>query len=271
MDETPTLGERFPHLRRSPDTRDDFREDLARTDVEFGRKWRRHKSARLAELQLHEDQLELADRRRFLDRIQPVVDLLAEVSTGVATGGIAPGGDLLLDAIGRDVVDHGSAEAAYALATIRLRPELSVGDHGYGAVRSDLLGLGLDQVGVDVLRESVCALTRPATDTLLAERHGIAKQSIAERRRRLVDRLLQMGDRRPFASLCEVIVDRMDRRGERPRLRLDDPLARIALLRGRDFPDLSDAVAVGIWLASGDGVDGRRPGFQRSDDGLVRR
>jgi len=260
------LSERFHLLHRSPDTSDEFRADLDRTDIEFGRKWRRHKNARLAELQRHEDQLDLANRRRFIDRIQPVVDQLAAVDPGQASGT-----GLLLDALAAGVVDHPSAMTAYQLATIRLLPELTIGDHESSAVLADVRALKLDETGVAVLRESICTTSRPLSDSRLAERFDITKQSVAERRRRLVRRLLDLEARRPFAALREVITDRIDHRGPRPRLRAEDPLVRIAAIEPLEHPDLIDVVSIGIWLASGDRSGDTPPGFEKSPDGLFRR
>ena len=258
---TAPLASRFPHLWRSPRAPEEFREDLDLTEAEFGRKHRRGKAARLAELQLHEDQLALMEAAEELGRARP---LLANLSK---TGDVAPN---LLDARAFRIADAESAQAAYRLATISLRPEARVEDHELEAVLDELTDLCKDALDRDLLRESVCNCVKPVSDTKLGRRHEKARQSVAERRHKLINRLVDLSGRRSIASLLDFIIGRIDHRTGKPCLHADDPFVQIALINtGSDSLDARDVVAVGIWLASDQGGDSKPRGFIREGDLLT--
>ena len=258
---TEPMASRFPHLWRSPRASEEFRKDLDLTEAEFGSKHRRGKAARLAELQLHEDQLALTEAAEEIGRARPVLVNLGKI------GSVAQN---LLDAQAFRIVDAESAEAAYRLATISLRPEARVEDHELEAVLDELTDLCKDALDRDLLRESVCNCVKPVSDTKLGRRHEKARQSVAERRHKLINRLVELGGRRPIASLRDFIIARIDHRTGRPCLHADDPFVRIALLDiGSDSLDARDVVAVGIWLASDQGSDSKPRGFIREGDLLM--
>jgi hypothetical protein len=258
---TAPLASRFPHLWRSPRAPEEFREDLDLTEVEFGRKYRRGKAARLAELQLHEDQLALTEAAEELGRARPLLVNLGKIGNVVQT---------LLDARAFRTVDAESAEAAYRLATISLRPEARVEDHELEAVLDELKGLCKDALDRDILRESICSCVKRVADTKLGRRHEMTRQSVAERRHKLINRLVELGGRRPIASLLDFIIGRIDHRTGKPCLHADDPFVQIALINtGSDSLDARDAVAVGIWLASDQGGDSKPRGFIREGDLLT--
>ncbi len=258
---TAPLASRFPHLWRSPRAPEEFREDLDLTEVEFGRKYRRGKAARLAELQLHEDQLALTEAAEELGRARPLLVNLGKI------GNIAQN---LLDTRAFRTVDAESAEAAYRLATISLRPEARVEDHELEAVLDELKDLCKDELDRDILRESICSCVKPVTDTKLGKRHDMTRQSVAERRHKLINQLVELGGRRPIASLRDFIIPRIDHRTGKPCLHADDPFVQIALINtGSDSLDARDAVAVGIWLASDQGGDSKPRGFSREGNLLT--
>ena len=252
------MAGRFPHLWRSPRTPEQFREDLGLTEAEFGSKHRRGKAARLAEMQLHEDQLALTEAAEEIGRARPVLVNLGKI------GSVAPN---LLDAQAFRIVDAESAEAAYRLATISLRPEARVEDHELEAVLDELTDLCKDALDRDLLRESVCNCVKPVSDTKLGRRHEKARQSVAERRHKLINRLVELGGRRPIASLRDFIIGRIDHRTGEPCLHADDPFVQIALLDiDSDSLSAQDVVAVGIWLASDRGNDPKPRGFRREGE-----
>lgn len=266
------IGNRFPNLSQlstepgelqkvlglTREESDSYLKDFGQTDKEFGKDRRRGKKARLAEFQIHEDRLALRAFSKELDRARPVLANLEEIGKAVPN---------LLDALPTDIVDFESAKVAYRLASINLQTPVQMGAHEFDATRAELKGLSLDEppkrkgqeVGgyaVEILRESLCTLGKPLKDTELAERHGITKQSVAERRRRLIRQLTKLAERPPFAALRDLITTRIDKLAQPQCLHLDDPFVKIAQLPHGpepEFPDISDVVLVGIWLAfSGD-------------------
>ncbi len=255
---TAPLASRFPHLWRSPRAPEEFREDLELTEVGFGRKYRRGKAARLAELQLHEDQLALTKAAEELGRARPLLVNLGKIGNVVQT---------LLDARAFRTVDAESAEAAYRLATISLRPEVRVEDHELEAVLDELRDVCRDELDRDILRESICTCVKPVADTKLGKRYEMTRQSVAERRHKLINRLVDLSGRRPIASLLDFIIGRIDHRTGEPYLHADDPFVQIALLDiDSDSLSAQDVVAVGIWLASDRGNDPKPRGFIREGE-----
>ena len=253
---------RFPLLWESAQTPPDLREDLARTDSEFGAKWRRHKTDRLAELQRHEDQLALVTARRELDDALPVLTQL---------GLLATGGEDLRSSATLTPVDGQSAELVYRLTTLRLQPTLTVADHELGLVLDDLQQLGTDALGHAIVREAICTLGKPTTYVVLGERHGgKTKQTVADRRKRLEGRLIGLGDRRALSALREALSSRLVNSIKGPTLPAGDPFTQIAVLPHEGgFPDVVDAVKVGLWLASAGPDDQQRPGFEIQKDGSL--
>ena len=253
---------RFPLLWESTETPPGLREDLDRTDTEFGAKWRRHKTDRLAELQRHEDQLALVAVKRELDDALPVLTQLGLVATG---------GEDLRSAATLTPVDGRSAEIVYRLTTLRLQPAVAVADHELGLVLDDLRQLDTDFLGHAIVREAICSLGKPTTYLVLGERHGgKTKQTVADRKRRLEGRLIELGGRRALSALCEALSSRLANSIKGPTLPTDDPFNQIALLPHEDeFPDVIDVVKVGLWLASAGRDDERRPGFQIQQDGSL--
>mgnify|MGYP000897934093 CR=1 FL=1 len=253
---------RFPLLWESTQTPPDLREDLARTDSEFGAKWRRHKTDRLAELHRHEDQLALVAARRELDQALPI---LAQLNL------LTPGGADLRSAATLSPVDGQSAEIVYRLTTLRLQPTLTVADHELGLVLDDLRQLDTDALGHAIVREAICSLVKPTTYLVLGKRHGgKTKQTVADRKRRLECRLIELGERRALSALCEALSSRLVNSIKGPTLPTDNPFNQIALLPHEDeFPDVIDVVKVGLWLASAGRDDERRPGFQIQQDGSL--
>jgi len=272
------IGNRFPNLSQlstepgefqkvlglTKEESDGYLKDFGLTDKEFGTDWRRGKQARLAAFQSLEDRLALEAFSKELDGTRPVLANLEEIGKAVPN---------LLDALPTDIVDFESAKVAYRLASINLQPTVQMGAHGFDATRAELKGLSLDEppkrkgqeVGgyaVEILRESLCTLGKPLKDTDLAERHGITKQSVAERRRRLIRQLTELGERPPFAALRDLITTRIDKLAQPQCLHLDDPFVKIAQLppeSEQEFPDISDVVSVGIWLAFSGDLAGIRP------------
>lgn len=255
---TGPMAGRFPHLWRSTRTPEQFREDLDLTEAEFGRKHRRGKAARLAELQLREDQLALTEAAEELGRARP---LLANLSK---TGNVTQN---LLDARTFRITDDESAEAAYRLATISLRPEARVENHELEAVLDDLKDVCRDALDRDILRESICTCLKPVPDTKLAERYEKTRQSVAKRRHKLINRLVDLSGQRPISSLLDFIIARIDHRTGKPCLHADDPFVQIALLDiDSDSLGAQDVVAVGIWLASDRSDDSKPRGFIREGE-----
>ena len=253
---------RFPLLWESTETPPGLREDLDRTDAELGAKWRRHKTDRLAELQRHEDQLALVAVKRELDDALPVLTQL---------GLLATGGEDLLSAATLTPVDGRSAEIVYRLTTLRLQPAVAVADHELDLVLDDLRRLDTDALGHAIVREAICSLVKPTTYLVLGKRHGgKTKQAVADRKRRLEGRLIELGERRALSALCEALSSRLVNSIKGPTLPTGDPFNQIALLPHEDeFPDVIDVVKVGLWLASGGRYDERRPGFKIQQDGSL--
>ncbi|MDP6422561.1 MAG: hypothetical protein QF672_14780 [SAR202 cluster bacterium] len=254
------LRHRFPLLWRNQDTRTDFREDLGRTDREFGTKWRKHKSDRLADLQRHEDQLALADTIETLAATRPVIRQLGMIST--------LSGDLL-DAVLSTPIDTYTADAIYRLGAITLRPTVAVADHDLDKVLADLSELEPDDLGISILRELTYPIGKRTSGSQLAARHDITRQSVAERRRRLEERLILLAERRPLASLRDYLVGRMRHREPGPILLAGNPFTAIAqLAHETHFPSVIDAVQAGLWLAS-QHSDERPRGFELQPDGSL--
>ncbi len=253
---------RFPLLWESTETPPGLREDLDRTDAELGAKWRRHKTDRLAELQRHEDQLALVAVKRELDDVLPVLTQLGLVATG---------GEDLRSAATLTPVDGRSAKIVYRLITLRLQPAVAVADHELDLVLDDLRQLDTDALGHAIVREAICTIHKTTTYAVLGERHGgKTKQTVADRRKRLEGRLIGLGDRRALSALREALSSRLANSTKGPTLPADDPFTRIALLPHEgEFPDVVDAVKVGLWLASAGPDDKRRPGFEIQKDGSL--
>ncbi|MBC8363445.1 MAG: hypothetical protein H8E59_00405 [Actinobacteria bacterium] len=256
---------RFPFLWGSTATPDDFREDLRRTDAEFGFKWRRHKTARLAELQRHEDQLALVIAKERLSIAEPLLQQLESL------GAVS---DNLLDAVTTTPIDRRSAEAVFRSSSISLRPGVVLADHHLDAVLTDLTDLEPEgDLGLAIVRDSICTVRKPTTYQKLADEHGgITRQAVDGRRKTLVRRLLGIGERRALASLGEFLRNQAAERSGSLVMAAANPFTRIALLPHEgDFPDVVDAVKVGLWLASAGPNADRPPGFQAQPDGSLRR
>lgn len=256
------LHERFPLLWAASTTDPEQRTDLELTDSQFGAKWRRHKSRRLAELQRHEDQLALVEARRHLERVAPVIEQLEHL------GGLAPDLHAAVDAAPRDLR---SAEATFRLTTLRLHPSPHVADHQLERVLDDLRQLRADDLGCAIVRESICAIERPTTYAALGERFGgKTKQTVADRKKRLEERLCALGERHALSALRRELEGRLNDTVHGRTLPASDPFTQIATLTNDgDYPTVVDVVRAALWLASGDG-EGRRAGMERLQDGSLR-
>ena len=261
------MASRFAYLWRAPSLQEDVRKDLEMTEAEFGGTYRKGKKNRIQELQRLDDQLARIDLEEQLERTQPVLDVLREVGSMARS---------LLDARSFRIIDIQSAEVAYRLASVSLRgAEARVEDHALDAVLAELGDLCKDALDTEITRTSICTFDKPVTSSELGQRYGMTKQAVAKRRHKLVNRILELGECRPIESLSTFIDARIrhpKRLVGKPCLQTDDPFVTIALLdTDSDFPAVTDAVAVGIWLASKQHDESRPKGFSREGDLLVLR
>ncbi len=260
------MASRFAYLWRAPSLQEDVRKDLEMTEAEFGGTYRKGKKNRIRELQRLDDQFARIDLEEQLERTQPVLDTLRKVGSMSQN---------LLDARSFRIIDVQSAEVAYRLASVSLRDEARVEDHALDAVLAELGDLCRDALDKEITRESICTFEKPVTNSELGQRHEMTKQSVAKRRHNLVNRILKLGEQRSIASLSKFINARMrhpKRLIGKPCLQTDDLFVKIALLdTDSDFPTVTDAVAVGIWLASKQDDETKPKGFSREDDLLVLR
>ena len=258
------IGRRFPLMSASSYLALDIREDFLLTENAFGEKYRRGKQARLEELQNVENRLAVEHLSSEIEHMRPITDLLSMFSGSSAT---------LLDAATGVPVDEKKAEIIYGLATIRLQRSLEVADYSLSNIRNIMQQLGLDDLGVSIFRELVCGIDIGESALAIGARHKVSRQTVSERRTRLVTKMLNLRGISQVMSLQTFMSSRIQNDKGIQGFSLLDPVIAISRVPNRsEFPNVIDVVLLGLWLSSADSASGTPKGLTATvGDRLVRR
>jgi hypothetical protein len=256
-----SVGSRFPHLSASTHLESDVREDFLLTEREFGDKYRRGKQARLQEFENAENRLAVQFLAAQVEHMSPIVEALQRCA------GTAP---TLLDAAIGTPVDVKKAEAIYGLASIDIQRSVMVSEHSLQSVIIVLEDLKLDAFGVAIFRDLICGIDRGVSATEVSERLKKSRQSVSERRSRLVGKLVELRQLSAVSSLHDLFSARVRHSGGNYGFSLNDPLVAISRIPNNgNFPSVVDVVLLGLWLASTE-PDSRIPkGLSASPDWLL--
>ena len=258
------VGSRFPLMSRSSHLALDIREDFLLTKKAFGEKYRRGTQARLEELQNVENRLAVEHLSLEIEHMRPITDLLSMFSGSSAT---------LLDAASGVPVDEKKAEILYGLATIRLQRSLEVADYSLSNIRNILRQLDLDDLGVSIFRELICGIDIGESALAIGARHKVSRQTVSERRTRLVTKILNLRGNSQVMSLQTFMSSRIQNDKGIQGFSLLDPVVAISRVPNRsEFPNVIDVVILGLWLSSADSASGTPKGLTATvGDRLVRR
>jgi hypothetical protein len=256
-----SVGSRFPHLSASAHLENDVREDFLLTEREFGDKYRRGKQARLQEFENAENRLAVQFLTTQVEHMSPIVEALQRCA------GTAP---TLLDAAIGTPVDAKKAEAIYGLASIDIQRSVTVSEHSLQGVITVLEDLKLDAFGVAIFRDLICGIDRGVSATEISERFEVSRQTVSERRARLVGKLVDLRRVSATSSLHDLFSARVRHSGGNYGFSLNDPLVAISRIPNNgNFPSVVDVVLLGLWLASTE-PDSRIPkGLSASPDWLL--
>lgn len=256
-----SVGSRFPHLSASAHLENDVREDFLLTEREFGDKYRRGKQARLQEFENAENRLAVQFLTEQVEHMSPIVEALQRCA------GTAP---TLLDAAIGTPVDIKKAEAIYGLASIDIQRSVMVSEHSLESVITVLKDLKLDVFGVAIFRDLICGIDRGVSGTEVSERFEVSRQTVSERRARLVGKLVELRRVSATSSLHDLFSARVRHSGGNYGFSLNDPLVAISRIPNTaSFPGVVDVVLLGLWLASTE-PDSRIPkGLSSSPDWLL--
>ena len=237
-----SVGSRFPHLSASTHLENDAREDFLLTEREFGDKYRRGKQARLQEFENAENRLAVQFLTAQVEHMSPIVEALQRCA------GTAP---TLLDAAIGTPVDIKKAEAIYGLASIELQRSVAVAEHSIQSITIVLEDLKLDAFGVAIFRDLICGIDRGVSATEVSERFKVSRQTVSERRSRLVGKLVELRRVSAISSLRDLFSARVRHSGGNYGFSLNDPLVAISRIPNNgNFPSVVDVVLLGLWLAS---------------------
>ena len=258
------VGSRFPLMSRSSHLALDIREDFLLTKKAFGERYRRGTQARLEELQNVENRLAVEHLSLEIEHMRPITDLLSMFSGSSAT---------LLDAASGVPVDEKKAEILYGLATIRLQRSLEVADYSLSNIRNILRQLDLDDLGVSIFRELICGIDIGESALAIGARHKVSRQTVSERRTRLVTKILNLRGNSQVMSLQTFMSSRIQNDKGIQGFSLLDPVVAIFRVPNRsEFPNVIDVVILGLWLSSADSASGTPKGLTATvGDRLVRR
>jgi hypothetical protein len=258
------IGSRFPLMSGSSHLALDIREDFLLTKKAFGEKYRRGTQARLEELQNVENRLAVEHLSLEIEHMRPITDLLSMFSGSSAT---------LLDAASGVPVDEKKAEILYGLATIRLQRSLEVADYSLSNIRNILKQLKLDDLGVSIFRGLICGIDLDESALAIGARHKKSRQTVSERRTRLVAMILNLRENSRVMSLQTFMSSRIQNDKGIQGFSLLDPVVAISRVPNRsEFPNVVDVVLLGLWLSSADSASGTPKGLTATvGDRLVRR
>ena len=255
-----SVGSRFPHLSASAHLENDVREDFLLTEREFGDKYRRGKQARLQEFENSENRLAVQFLTAQVEHMSPIVEALQRCA------GTAP---TLLDAAIGTPVDVKKAEAIYGLASIDIQRSVTVSEHSLQGVITVLEDLKLDAFGVAIFRDLICGIDRGVSATEISERLKKSRQTVSERRSRLVGKLVELRQMSAVSSLHDLFSARVRHSGGNYGFSLNDPLVAISRIPNNgSFPSVVDVVLLGLWLASTEPESRIPKGLSASPDWL---
>jgi hypothetical protein len=237
-----SVGSRFPHLSASTHLESDIREDFLLTERAFGDKYRRGKQARLQEFENAENRMAVHFLTAQVEHMSPIVESLQRLA------GAAP---TLLDAAIGTPVDIKKAEAIYSLASIEIQRSVVVAQHSLQSITSILEDLKLDAFGIAIFRDLICGVDRGISATDVSERFRKSRQTVSERRSRLVGKLVELRQMSAVSSLHDLFSARVRHSGGNYGFSLNDPLVAISRIPNNgNFPSVVDVVLLGLWLAS---------------------
>jgi len=246
-----SVGSRFPHLSASTHLERDVREDFLMTEREFGEKYRRGKQARLQEFENAENRIAVQALAAHIEYLDPIVDALQLLV------GSAPN---LLEAAQGIPVDVKRAEAIFGLASIDLQRSLVVAEHSLHNITNLLTGLKLDAregSGVAIFRELICGQDRETSASDIGVRFNLSRQTVSERRLRLLEKLVELRQITAVRSLQDLFAARIRTEGGNNGFSLHDPLVAICRIPNNGpFPTVVDVVLLGLWLASAESNNG---------------
>ena len=163
----------------------------------------------------------------------------------------------LLDAATGVPVDEKKAEIIYALATIRLQRSLELADYSLSNVQNILKQLDLDDLGVSIFRELICGIDLDESALAIGARHKVSRQTVSERRTRLITKILNLRENSQVMSLQTFMSSRIQNDKGIQGFSLLDPVVAISRIPNRsEFPNVVDVVLLGLWLSSADSASG---------------
>lgn len=236
---TTPLADRFPLLSQQPGLSKDLQDDLTLSDIEFGRKHKRGKSARFELLENMENRLQISPMRHRLDELGGLVGRLANLLTPEnQTFGKFVSLPLSLEhariTFDLSFLTKSGDGLAFQLDTEEMLRQLSA--------------VATDDLSRLILRELIIGVNRDVTAQDIADDFQIVRQAIYDRQSRLISRLDDLLVGPDFLFLVDYIrTNFCVVRGSKLTVSTAHPLVAILLLDTTEVFTVRDLLAVGLW------------------------
>jgi|GEM_PF-5325857 len=250
-----TIGAlKFPVLNRQSVLDPDVKTDLALTEVEFGRKYKRGKAKRLEALEVMENRLAVIALRAARTDVEQFMNQVDELLRANELG------------IGRSLAvpqNAAEAEVVFRLTFLRLGasgPEFAL---NLTAMLASLADLVSRAIPIDIFRTLVTDVEGSETAQTLADRYGKGRQAIYDRQDRMIDKLDELRSSTDFSTLSRYLRENaiVFHTGKMS-TSLAHPLVAIAAMDRGNFPSVHDVVAFGLWAVAREET-GTKKSFRR--------
>lgn len=233
------LSQRFPFLSQQSGLANDIVVDLNSTEVEFGSRYKRGKSARLESLQDMENRLELAALKNKLVQHEKMSAHLNQVLSEL------PGGLWQLFCQPNTLTQ---ADAIFRLSFLVASESVPQFQLDTDLMQDRLQAITPDDLSKTILRDLIISISDEVTAQDIAERHNLGRQAIYDRQTRIVDRLENLTTGSDFMTMIEHIrATACVRKTTHLEVVMSHPLAQVLQLQPNQFPSIWDLVAIGFW------------------------
>jgi len=236
------ISERFPLLSEQAGLVSNIRDDLVLTDTEFGKKYKRGKTARLEFLENMENRLQLAPLRAKLAHMEQLTTKLENL---IEIGNQGFGSTF--------ATPRNLEQARVVLEMTFLRRGVEGPEFGIdtSSMEERLGSIASDEVARDIIRDLILNIRGDYSVSDIADKHGLGKQAIYDRQGRLVNKLDELIEQPDFQLLVAYLRNNTCvLRGSKLVSSTAHPLIAILLLERAKFPSIHDVVALGLWAVA---------------------
>ncbi len=254
-----SLADRFPLLSQQPGLSIDLQEDLTLSDIEFGRRHKRGKSARFELLENMENRLQITPMRHRLSELESLVGRLANLLTSES------------QTFGRLVALPLSLEHAritFDLSFLAKSGEGLVFQLDSEEMLRQLSAVATDDLSRLILRELIIGVNRDVTAQDIADEFQVVRQAIYDRQSRIILKLDDLLSGTDFSFFVDFIRTNLCVvRGSKLTVSTAHPLIAILLLDTTYDFTVRDLVAVGLWGVAR-AETGKKKSFSLNGGGL---